>query len=215
LIIIVSNLFFFIDIYAADIIEVEIKGFDDGIKTSKQRDYKEAVLFAKREAIEKAGVQIESGSKIENFILKEDYIESKAKAILLPGFRIIDVGYSEDGTYQIVLIGKISLKKINSQEYTSWMSYSLYQQEFNLQVDQKHYPKKVEGRCNSFSPQFRAHFVPYPSDKFTFYSYHNMNNSYFKKRDEDLTHKGYRIVCSQSFECNGKTYYQATWIRYY
>jgi len=33
----------------AETIDVQIKGVDDGVKTTKQRDYKEAVLFAKRE----------------------------------------------------------------------------------------------------------------------------------------------------------------------
>ena len=44
----------------AETIDVQIKGVDDGAKTTKQRDYKEAVLFAKREAIERAGVKIKS-----------------------------------------------------------------------------------------------------------------------------------------------------------
>jgi len=42
----------------SEIIDVQIKGVDDGVKTTKQQDYKEAVLFAKREAIESAGVKI-------------------------------------------------------------------------------------------------------------------------------------------------------------
>ena len=37
--------------FAADSIDVQIKGFDDGVRTSRQQDYKEAVLFAKRNAI--------------------------------------------------------------------------------------------------------------------------------------------------------------------
>jgi hypothetical protein len=93
----------------AETIDVNIKGVDDGVKTSKQQDYKEAVMNAKLQAIEQAGASIESITKVVNFQLKYDAIESKSKAILLPGFQIIDIGYVVDGTYQVVLIGKIQV----------------------------------------------------------------------------------------------------------
>ena len=93
--------------FAADSIDVQIKGFDDGVRTSRQQDYKEAVLFAKRNAIERAGVAIKSMSTIEDFVVNSDYIESQAEAVLLPGFNIIDIGYQQDGTYLVILSGKI------------------------------------------------------------------------------------------------------------
>ena len=85
----------------------QIKGVDDGARTTTQRDYKEAVLFAKREAIERAGVKIKSMITIKDMVLYSDYIESKAEAVLLPGYNILDMGYSADGTYQVVLVGKV------------------------------------------------------------------------------------------------------------
>ena len=91
----------------AEIIDVQIKGVDDGTKTTRQRDYKEAVLFAKREAIERAGVKIKSMTTVKDLVVNSDYIESQAKALLLPGYNILDMGYSADGTYQIVLVGKV------------------------------------------------------------------------------------------------------------
>ena len=91
----------------AETIDVHIKGVDDGVKTTKQRDYKEAVLFAKREAIERAGVKIKSMTTVKDLVVNSDYIESKAEAVLLPGYNILDMGYSADGTYQVVLIGKV------------------------------------------------------------------------------------------------------------
>ena len=91
----------------AQIIDVHIEGVDDGIKTSKQQDYKEAVLFAKREAIERAGVKIKSSTTVKDLIVTSDYIESQAEAILLPGYNVVDVGYQTDGTYLVVLIGKV------------------------------------------------------------------------------------------------------------
>lgn len=91
----------------SDEIEISIKGIDDGVKTTKQQDYKEAVLFAKQQAIERAGVVIKSKTTIENLVTKEDFIESKCEGILLPGYKVIDIGYTQSGNYQIVLIGKI------------------------------------------------------------------------------------------------------------
>lgn len=91
----------------AETIDVQIKGVDDGAKTTKQRDYKEAVLFAKREAIERAGVKIKSMTTVRDLVVNSDYIESKAEAVLMPGYNIIDIGYTTDGTYQVVLVGKV------------------------------------------------------------------------------------------------------------
>lgn len=107
----VSSVFFLlfsiVSIASAEVIDVNIKGIDDGTKTNRQQDYREAVMNAKLQAIEQAGASIESITKVENFELKYDAIEAKSKAILLPGFQIIDIGYIADGTYQIVLFGKI------------------------------------------------------------------------------------------------------------
>jgi len=96
-------------------IDVQIKGVDDGVKTSIQRDYKEAVLFAKREAIERAGVKVKSKTMMKDFVVYEDYIESQADAVLLAGYQIIDMGYSANGTYQVVLIGKVRVRSSETQ----------------------------------------------------------------------------------------------------
>jgi hypothetical protein len=100
-------LFSIASIASAEVIDVNIKGMYDGIKTNRQQDYQEAVMNAKLQAIERAGASIESITKVVNFQLKYDAVESKSKAILLPGFQIIDIGYVADGSYQVVLIGKI------------------------------------------------------------------------------------------------------------
>jgi len=91
-------------------VDVLIKGVDNGIKTNKQQDYKEAVMNAKQQAIERTGVDIKSITKVEGGKLKYDMIESMAKAVLLPGFQVMDIGYQTDGTYQVVLSGKIRME---------------------------------------------------------------------------------------------------------
>ena len=103
----------------AETIDVQIKGVDDGAKTTKQRDYKEAILFAKREAIERAGVKIKSMTTVKDLVVNSDYIESKAEAVLLPGYNILDMGYSADGTYQVVLIGKVKPVSKKSEDIAS------------------------------------------------------------------------------------------------
>ncbi|MBE9512021.1 MAG: hypothetical protein IMY71_14225 [Bacteroidetes bacterium] len=95
----------------AKTIDVQIKGIDDGVKTSKQQDYKEAVLFAKREAIERAGIKIKSITTVKDLMVESDYIETQAEAVLLAGYTIVDMGYSADGTYQVVLVGKVKAKQ--------------------------------------------------------------------------------------------------------
>ena len=101
----------------AETIDVRIKGVDDGAKTTKQQDYKEAVLFAKREAIERAGVKVKALTTAKDFVIHSDYIESKAEAVLLPGYDVVDVGYQTDGTYLVILIGKVktSTPDLNSK----------------------------------------------------------------------------------------------------
>jgi hypothetical protein len=94
-------------ISVAGTIDVRIKGVDDGVKTTKQQDYKEAVLFAKREAIERAGVKVKALTAAKDFVIHSDYIESKAEAVLLPGYDVIDVGYQQNGTYLVILNGKV------------------------------------------------------------------------------------------------------------
>lgn len=104
----------------AETIDVLIKGISDGVKTGRTRNYQEAVMNAKLQAIERAGVSIKSMTKVENFQLKYDMVESKANAVLLPGFQIIDMGYQKDGTYQIVLSGKVQVGEAKPEEGKLW-----------------------------------------------------------------------------------------------
>lgn len=94
-----------------EIIEISIKGIDDGKRTTKQKDYNEAVLFAKMQALERAGVEIKSETTVKDLVLQQDLIELKSEAVLLPGYQIIDIGYVADGTYQVVLVGKLKTVK--------------------------------------------------------------------------------------------------------
>ncbi len=87
--------------------DVLIEGYDDGVQTSRGQDRTEAIMDAKLQAIERAGVEISSITRTENFVLKQDLIESRAKAVLMPGFQIIDKGYQLDGSYLVILSGQV------------------------------------------------------------------------------------------------------------
>jgi len=92
-------------------VEIRISGYDDGTKSTKEQDYEEAVLFAKRQAIERAGVEIQSVTTSINLAVQKDYIEAHSERILLPGYQILDIGYLENGSYAIVLIGQIEIEE--------------------------------------------------------------------------------------------------------
>ncbi|MDI6739150.1 MAG: hypothetical protein QME74_02175 [Candidatus Edwardsbacteria bacterium] len=113
-------------IAGADTLTVTIKGLDDGKKTTRQRDYQEALLDAQRQAIEQAGVKIESKTTVINAQVQRDFIESQAKAVLLPGFQVIDIGYTADKTYQVVLSGKILMSNPESNLGTLVLCMSNY-----------------------------------------------------------------------------------------
>ena len=87
--------------------DVFIKGVDDGVKQSEQRDYSEAVMDAQLQAIKSAGLDVESIINIDDFEQKSKTIDSIAKSILLPDFKIFDMGYRVDGIYQVVLSGRV------------------------------------------------------------------------------------------------------------
>lgn len=95
-----------------NIIEVAEHGISNGVRDSKQIDRDEAIMDAKLKAIEKAGVNIKSFTKVEDLILMKDWIESRAQAHILSNFKIIDIGYGEDGVYHVVFVGKVSTKKL-------------------------------------------------------------------------------------------------------
>ena len=96
-------------VFAQEIIDISVKGISNQKNDGAQQDRLEAIMDAKRQACEKAGMTIESKTKVENFQIAYDYIETQAETVLLPGFQLIEIGYVQDGTFQVVLTGKIKV----------------------------------------------------------------------------------------------------------
>lgn len=114
----------FANLFSQDVIDISVKGVSNEKNDGTQKDRFEAILDAKRQACEKAGLKIESKTTVENFQVVYDFIESKAETILLPGFQIIDIGYVQDGTYQVVLSGKIKITEEEEQISSKELRYA-------------------------------------------------------------------------------------------
>ncbi|MDA3886216.1 MAG: hypothetical protein PF638_11540 [Candidatus Delongbacteria bacterium] len=101
ILVLISNLF------GQVTIDVAVKGISDNKNDGEQKDRLEATMDAKRQALEKSGLNLKSISQVENFQTTYDYIETQAESVLLPGFQVIDNGYGADGSYSVVLVGKV------------------------------------------------------------------------------------------------------------
>jgi len=102
------------DLAHAEQLQVTVRGVDDGIPTTPQKDRDEAELDAMRQAVERAGVDISAVTEMDMFELKRDFITSTADAVLLPGYSMEDIGYQKDGTYLVVLSGKVNVERASS-----------------------------------------------------------------------------------------------------
>jgi hypothetical protein len=111
-------------LYAQNVIDISVKGISDQRNDGAQQDRLEAIVDAKKQACEKAGLRIEAKTTVENFKLVQDLVESQAATVLLPGFQLIDVGYVQDGTYQVVLSGKIKILEEEEKISTKEMRYA-------------------------------------------------------------------------------------------
>jgi hypothetical protein len=113
---ILSMLWCTLPITAEEIIDISVKGISGNVKHGAQQDRLEAIMDARRQACEKAGLTISSKTTVENFKTVFDYVESQADAVLMPGFQVIDVGYLQDGTYSVVLIGKVKKGPVEAKD---------------------------------------------------------------------------------------------------
>ena len=95
-----------------EVIPISITGSDDGVKTYIRKDRNEAEINAMEKAVEQAGIEIQSDTLINNKILQYQYLPYKIKSILLPGYKIHDLGYNDNGVYKVVLIGKMFIDRM-------------------------------------------------------------------------------------------------------
>ncbi len=96
---------------AQDVIDVVEQGISVGVRNSKQQDRDEAIMNAKLKIIERAGVDVKSITSFDGLPQRINWIKKQSQAYILPGLKIVDVGYDKDGLYHIVLVGKISTIK--------------------------------------------------------------------------------------------------------
>lgn len=108
-----------------EVIDISVRGISDAANDGAQKDRLEAILDAKRQACEKAGMTISSTTTVENFKAVFDLVETQAEAVLLPGFTVIDVGYMADGTFAVVLTGKVKRKATPSPPPSDQARYTI------------------------------------------------------------------------------------------
>jgi hypothetical protein len=89
-----------------EFVQFKVIGYSRGKKNLKD-DYNEALVDAKIKAIERAGVKVDSITKMDNFEIKSDMVEAQSKGTIEPGYEIMEVGYDENGVYKILMIGKV------------------------------------------------------------------------------------------------------------
>jgi hypothetical protein len=111
-------------VFAQNVIDITVKGISDQQNDGAQQDRLEAILDAKKQACEKAGITIQSTTTVENFQVVYDLVETQAATVLLPGFQLVEIGYVQDGTYQVVLSGKIKLLDEESTLSSQEMRYA-------------------------------------------------------------------------------------------
>lgn len=90
-----------------ELIAFKVIGYSYGKKKNLKDDYNEALVDAKIKAIERAGVKVDSITKVENFELKSDMVEAQSKGTIEPGYEVIEVGYDENGVYKLLMMGKV------------------------------------------------------------------------------------------------------------
>jgi len=113
LVVFIFYLLFSGNVFAQNV-PVVVKGISNEQFDGLQKDREEAIVEAKRQACEKAGLNLSSVTRVENFEIKQDLIETKANAVLLPGFEIVDIGYLQSGQYVVVLAGEVVSAKEKS-----------------------------------------------------------------------------------------------------
>lgn len=97
----------FTNVFSQDVVSFQIFGTDDGIKSNREQDYKEALLDAKIKALDRVGIQIKTETEISDYNVIKEIVESKSEGVILPGMSITEMGYSDDGFYQVLIIGEI------------------------------------------------------------------------------------------------------------
>jgi len=89
--------------------DVSIQGISDEHSDTILRDREEAVVDAKLKALIRLGVPVGDAKQMTDFVEKQAWVDGKLKGYLLPGYKIMNIGYGDDGLYHIVFNAKLTL----------------------------------------------------------------------------------------------------------
>ena len=111
-------------------------------------------------------------------------------------------------------VSTVTVERQEAVTFSPWMSGDEYQKEFDRQANRKFYPKQVEGREYRGMIQFRALFIEFPSERFSFFSHHGLSTEVYKKKDKEYISKEFTQIWYQEFTTSsGQTLHQGTWVK--
>jgi len=92
-------------------LDINIEGVSDDKRDTIKQDLDEATVNAKLQAIKLSGLSIIPAEQMQDFEQRKRWVDGKADEVLLPGYRIINIGYGMDGKYHVELIAKLAKYK--------------------------------------------------------------------------------------------------------
>lgn len=87
-------------------IAIAVEGVSDSLKSTLLKDSLEAVLDVKLNAIQSAGVSVESVRQMNSDIKRQQWVDENWDAIILPDYKIASFGYGEDSLYYAAFFGR-------------------------------------------------------------------------------------------------------------
>lgn len=96
--------------------KIKLIGCSRTIHKNKEQDRNDAIIDAKRQACLKAGIKFKYSEENEPSLFDAE-VNAESEQILEPGFKIADVGYKGDKTFQVMLVGKIKVQPKGKTSY--------------------------------------------------------------------------------------------------
>lgn len=112
----------------------------------------------------------------------------------------------------LVLSLQISIQA-HAENWSDWMTFHQYEEEFNRQLNERFYPHAIEGQCQEGVDTFRAEWLPLPSGG-VFRSHNRMDIGIYDSKNQEYSSQGFTLVYRQRYaDCAGVDRYQATWLK--
>ncbi len=145
--------------------------------------------------------------------LTDEAINTIQELPALESIGLIGAQVSSTGLHQ--LLNARPELSVRIDEWSDWLHSDAYQEHFNRMTRRDYFPLEVEGKNTEQGPQYRARYVPKPSDReFTTVSIHGNSPEQFVAMEASARARNLTIVCLTEFESSdGEMKYSGTWIQ--